>query len=148
MTPRFIIKIRAFNGFVEYREGDKIATVPVQPVFGRGLIGVYMDSPVKWNPPHTAEVIAEQKRSEILKSIVEALRFRNYKVEVVEKTMETIFDSPTLYYQPTSRFDVSFGQMSEVLVAKDVRLGTGIITRSIDETEIDGKYIRAGGIRV
>lgn len=77
----FIIKIRAFNGFVEYREGNRIATVPVQPVFGRALISVYMDTPVKWNPPHSSEVIVEQERSEILKSIVEALRFREYKVE-------------------------------------------------------------------
>lgn len=83
----FVIKIRAFSGFVEYREGDRIAKVLVQPVFGRGLISVYMDTPVKWNPPHSSELIVEQKRSEILKCIVEALRFRHYKVEVVEKTI-------------------------------------------------------------
>jgi hypothetical protein len=82
----FVIKIRAFQGFVEYREGRRIATVPVQPVFGRGLVSVYMDTPVKWNPPDTADVILEKKRTEILKNIVDAMQFRKYKVEVVEKT--------------------------------------------------------------
>ena len=82
----FVIKIRAFQGFVEYRESPRSATVPVQPVFGRGLVSVYMDTPIKWNPPHTDEIIPEEKRTEILKNIVDAMRFRKYNVEVVEKT--------------------------------------------------------------
>lgn len=81
-----IIKLRPFNGFVEYREGRKTARVPVQPIFS-GAVGVYMDTPIKWNPPYTSELISEEKRIKMLKNIVEALRFRKYTVEVVEKTI-------------------------------------------------------------
>ena len=83
----FIVKIRAFEGYVDYREGPRIARVPVQPVLGRGVVCVYMDTPVKWNPPYDAELIAEEKRAQIMKNILEAIRFRKYKVEVVEKTI-------------------------------------------------------------
>jgi hypothetical protein len=87
----FVVKIRAFKGYVEYREGRRIARVPVQPIFGRGLVSVYMDTPIKWNPPHTSNLIPEEKRTEILKNIVDAMRFRKYTVEVVEKTIGNYF---------------------------------------------------------
>lgn len=82
----FVVKIRAFKGFVEYREGRKTARVPVQPIFGRGAISVYMDTPIEWNLPYTSELISEEKKKQMLTNIVEAMRFRKYKVEVVEKT--------------------------------------------------------------
>ena len=87
----FIVKVRAFKGYVEYREGDKVATVPVQPVFGRGLVSVYMDTPIKWSVPNTSSSITEEKRAEILKNIIDAMRFRKYTVEVVEKTLGSRF---------------------------------------------------------
>jgi hypothetical protein len=87
----FIVKIRAFQGFVEYREGRRTATVPVQPVFGRALISVYLDTPIKWNAPDSADTISEEQRTRILKNIVEAMRFRKYEVEVVEKTIGSSF---------------------------------------------------------
>jgi len=87
----FVVKIRAFKGYVQYREGDRIATVRVQPVFGRGVISVYLDTPVKWNPPHTLDAITEEKRTEILKNIIDAMRFRKYVVEVVHKTIGGYF---------------------------------------------------------
>ena len=87
----FVVKIRSFKGYVEYREGRRIARVPVQPIFGRGLVSVYMDTPIKWNPPHSSNSIPEEKRTEILKNIVDAMRFRKYTVEVVEKTLGNYF---------------------------------------------------------
>ena len=83
----FVVKIRAFKGYVEYREGDKIATVPVQPVFGRAVVSVYMDTPVKWSTPNTFEAISEEKRTQILRNIVNAMEFRKYTVQVVQKTI-------------------------------------------------------------
>jgi hypothetical protein len=79
----FRVKIRAFQGFVEYREGQKTAHVPVEPVIGKPLVHVYKDTPITWDPPHSTESIAEDKRTEILKKIVAAMRFRKYAVELV-----------------------------------------------------------------
>ena len=79
----FRVKIRAFQGFIEYREGAKIASVPVEPVIGKPLVHVYKNTEIKWNPPHSAELIPEDKRTEMLKNIVEAMRFRKYAVELV-----------------------------------------------------------------
>jgi len=83
----FVVKIRAFKGYVEYREGDRISTVPVQPVFGRAVVSVYMDTPVKWNAPHQFDDVSQEKRIQIIRNIVDAMRFRKYTVEEVQKTL-------------------------------------------------------------
>jgi hypothetical protein len=46
-----------------------------------------MDTPIKWNPPHASDVIPEEKRTKTLKNIVDAMWFRKYAIEVVEKTI-------------------------------------------------------------
>jgi len=79
----FVVKIRAYQGFVEYREGRKVARVPVEPVMGRPLVHVYKGTEVKWSPPYSDETISEDKRRAILENIVEAMRFRKYAVELV-----------------------------------------------------------------
>lgn len=79
----FVVKIRAFQGFVEYREGQRIARVPVEPVIGKPLVHVYKNTEIKWSPPNSDELIAEDKRGEILANIVEAMKFRKYAVELV-----------------------------------------------------------------
>lgn len=79
----FRVKIRAYQGFVEYREGSKIARVPVEPIIGKPLVHVYNNTEITWNPPHSAEVIPDTKRKQILQNIVEAMKFRKYAVELV-----------------------------------------------------------------
>ncbi len=79
----FRVKIRSYQGFVEYREGEKIAVVPVEPVVGKPLVHVYRNTKIKWNPPHADELIPEDKRKEILENIAEAMRFRKYAVELI-----------------------------------------------------------------
>ena len=79
----FIVKIRAYGGYVEYREGKRIAIIPVQPVMGKILVNVYTNTPVQWNSPHSSESISEDKRLTILKNVVDAMRFRKYTVELV-----------------------------------------------------------------
>jgi hypothetical protein len=79
----FVVKIRAYQGFVEYREGRRVARVPVEPVMGEPLVHVYKSTEVKWSPPYSDELISEDKRRTILESIVEAMRFRKYAVELV-----------------------------------------------------------------
>jgi hypothetical protein len=79
----FIVKIRHIEGFAEYREGDRIAVVTVDPVVGQPLSIVHKDEEVKWNPPHDAEVIPEEKRKQILQNVVDAMRFRRFRVEMV-----------------------------------------------------------------
>jgi len=79
----FVVKIRTMSGFAEYREGDRIAIVPVQLVLGQALAHVNKDTRLKWKPPHDAEEITEDKRKEILKNVVEAMRFRKYSVDLV-----------------------------------------------------------------
>jgi hypothetical protein len=44
---------------------------------------VHKDEEVKWNPPHDAEVIPEEKRKQILQNVVDAMRFRRFRVEMV-----------------------------------------------------------------
>ena len=84
----FIVKIRTFGGYVEYREGQRVATVPVQLVMGKALVNVYSNTSVEWKLPYAAELISEEKRKEILNNVVEALRFRNVPVELVETRIE------------------------------------------------------------
>ena len=81
-----MFKLRPVRGFVEYREGPKTARVPVQHLSSGG-VSVYMDMPIQWNPPYDSELISEEKRIQMLNNIVEALRFRKYKVDVVQKTI-------------------------------------------------------------
>ena len=80
----FMVKIRAFQSYVEYREGNRVATVPVHLVMGRFFVNVYSDTPVEWNPPHASQPVSEEKRIEILKNIVDALNFRKYPAELIE----------------------------------------------------------------
>ena len=79
----FIVKIRVFQGFVEYREGQRIAIVPVYLVIGKFLVHVHKDAFIKWNPPHSSEAITEDKRKEILQNIVDAMQFRKVPAEIV-----------------------------------------------------------------
>jgi hypothetical protein len=79
----FVVKIRAVKGYVEYREGDRVARVPVHLLMGKFFVNVYSDTPVEWNQPHRSEQVSETKRIEILTNIVEALRFRKYPAELI-----------------------------------------------------------------
>lgn len=79
----FRVKIRPIQGFVEYREESRIARLPVEPVMGRPLTYVYKDTEVVWNPPHSEEIISEEKRQQILTNIVAALKFCQYTVDFV-----------------------------------------------------------------
>ena len=84
----FRVKVRSFRFFVEYREGKRVAKIPVQPVMGKALVNVYANTAVEWKAPFAAEVIPEAKRKEILKNVVEAMRFLNYPVEFVDARAE------------------------------------------------------------
>ena len=80
----FTVKVRAFGGYVEYREGHRIARIPVQPVMGKALVNIYGNTVVKWNPPYADEGISEVKRKEILNNVADAMRFLKYPVELIE----------------------------------------------------------------
>ena len=84
----FKVKIRVFSGYVEYREGQRVARIPVQPVMGKALVNVYANTAVEWQPPYASDVISEEKRKEILKNVVDAMRFRKVPVELVETAVE------------------------------------------------------------
>jgi hypothetical protein len=78
----FRVKIRIYSGYVEYREGQHVATIGVD----RGtdvLALISANAPVKWNPPYESELISEERRKEILDNVVAALRFRKVSVELV-----------------------------------------------------------------
>jgi hypothetical protein len=79
----FIVKVRPFEGYAEYREGARVATVPVQLVVGQALVHLHKDTVIKWNPPYDAELISEEKRKEILQNVAEAMRFRKCPTEIV-----------------------------------------------------------------
>jgi hypothetical protein len=79
----FIVKIRPFEGYAEYREGDRAAIVAVQPVIGQALVHIYKDTVVKWQSLHHTEIISEEKRKEILENVAAAMRFRKCPVEMV-----------------------------------------------------------------
>jgi len=78
------VKVRSFRFYVEYREGKHVARIPVQPVMGKALVNVYANTPVEWKPPYNAEVIPDLRRMEILKNVVDAMRFLKYPVEFVD----------------------------------------------------------------
>jgi hypothetical protein len=79
----FIVKIRPLHGFAEFREGKRVAIVPVRLIIGEGQVHVYKDTIFKWNPPYDADNISEEKRKEILQNVVEAMRFRKFPAEIV-----------------------------------------------------------------
>ena len=79
----FVVKIRFIQGYAEYREGDRIAVVTVDPVVGQPLARVYKNEKVEWNPPHEGEVISEEKRKAILQNVVDAMRLRKFNVDMV-----------------------------------------------------------------
>ena len=80
----FIVKIRPFEGYAEYREGASVATVPVQLVVGQALVHLHKDTAIKWNPPYDAELISGRKREKkYFKTLIEAMRFRKCPTEIV-----------------------------------------------------------------
>ena len=78
----FRVKIRIFSGYVEYREGKRIATIGVDQGT-EALALISSKTPVQWNKPFASERISDEKRKEILDNIVAALRFRKISVELV-----------------------------------------------------------------
>jgi hypothetical protein len=79
----FSAKLRVFRGFVEYREGDRVAIIPVEPVIGTPLVRISESTRIKWREPHGSEPIPEERRQRILLNVIEALRFRKCNVEFV-----------------------------------------------------------------
>lgn len=78
----FRVKIRIFSGYVEYREGKRVATIGIDR--GSGALALLSaKASVKWNPPYESELITEDRKKEILDNVVAALRFCNVSVELV-----------------------------------------------------------------
>ena len=78
----FRVKIRIVSGYVEYREGERVATIGVdRGTEVRALISA--NTPVKWNPPYESDLISEERRKEILNNVVAALRYCNVSVDLV-----------------------------------------------------------------
>lgn len=80
----FRVKVRTFKSYVEYREGQRIARIPVERVLGEVTVNVYATTAVQWAPPYNSEVVSEEKKKEILNNVVDAMRFLNYSAEFVE----------------------------------------------------------------
>lgn len=79
----FVVKIRAIAGFVEYREGDHCAVLPIENNFFEGKGYLSRDTTIKWKPPHESELMPEEKRIEILTNVFEALKFARVPIEMV-----------------------------------------------------------------
>jgi hypothetical protein len=77
------VKLRTFRGFVEFKEGDHIARVRVEPVIGKPLVNVWSSLALKWNPPYSQEVIPEAKRQQIIAGVIEGLRWRKCRIAVL-----------------------------------------------------------------
>jgi len=80
----FRVKVRTFGSYVEYSEGKQIARIPVDRVLGEVTVNVYANTPIYWKQPHDSEVISDEKRKEILKRVVDAMRYLKYSAELVE----------------------------------------------------------------
>ena len=78
-----IIKMRVFRGFCEYREGDHVAIVPVEPVIGQPLVRLNVNTPIVWREPFAREALDEEYRSRIITRVAEALKFSNCRIEMV-----------------------------------------------------------------
>ena len=79
----YTVKLRIFKGFVEYREQDHVATIPVNPLIGQLMVHVLETTPIVWNEPYSSEAIDEERRRKILDRIVEVLRFRGCTARLV-----------------------------------------------------------------
>jgi len=61
----FSVKIRVMSGYVEYRDGQRVATSPVELMMGKAYVSVDANTSVKWKLPYAAEPISEENRKEI-----------------------------------------------------------------------------------
>lgn len=76
----FSVEILGRTG-IEYREPGKVMFVDSE-VLQKG-IAVFKNTITRWNPPHEAEVITEDKRREIIQHIRDAVSFLDDFVEVI-----------------------------------------------------------------
>lgn len=68
---------------IEYRESDKAMFVESEILMTDvPTVAIWSDHIRAWKPPHDKEQISEEKRTEILKHICAALKWRNTQVEV------------------------------------------------------------------
>lgn len=58
---------------LEYREGDHVLRVPVDPV-SEGVV-VELSRAERWEPPHASETVTDEKRAVIRENIAGALRY-------------------------------------------------------------------------
>jgi hypothetical protein len=68
---------------IEYRESDRAMFVESEILMtDTPTVAIWKDHIRTWKPPHDNEQITEEKRTEILKRICAALKWRNTQVEI------------------------------------------------------------------
>ena len=67
-----------------YREGDHEMVVYAEMLTGSIPFVIYIDDEIKrWNPPHDAEPITNEKRMQILENIRKIFRFEGEEIAVI-----------------------------------------------------------------
>lgn len=66
---------------IEYREGDHVLIVPVEP--GPSALGIELSSAKAWVPPHDEEEISSEKRRQIASNIAAAMKRLRTGFEIV-----------------------------------------------------------------
>ncbi len=68
---------------MEYRESDKIMFIDSEILMTEmPTVAIWRDRIRSWAPPHDKDPVSEQKKTEILKRICAALKWRNTQVEI------------------------------------------------------------------
>jgi hypothetical protein len=68
---------------IEYRESDKAMFIESEILMTEApTVAIWKDHIRAWKPPHDNEQVSEEKRTEILKNVCAALKWRNTQVEI------------------------------------------------------------------
>jgi Immunity protein 74 len=68
---------------IEYRESDKAMFIESEILMTDvPTVAIWKDQIRAWKPPHETELVTQEKRTEILKRICAALKWRSTQVEI------------------------------------------------------------------
>jgi hypothetical protein len=67
---------------VKYSEGDKTLLIGSEPLVGPAGLVLYPNLIKNWDPPHSEQLIDENRRAKIVDNIRRACAFRGFNIQV------------------------------------------------------------------
>jgi hypothetical protein len=77
----FQVKIRVSKRYVEYRADGRSVVMALETGSSKGVLRICHDPAWRWKAPFSGDTISDEHRSEVLRNVISALKFRNYRLE-------------------------------------------------------------------